>query len=92
MKLKIIIDTIKSKIGPKPSFDKFLKRMWKNIVSPYNNSCEESENLLFAKSINLYLNQFFVSKNEGLFWLKSVNTEIQELRQQIEELKSKITD
>lgn len=46
----------------------------------------------FAYDVESYLNKFFLLKNEGLFWIKSINCEFEEIKKRIKFLEEIMAD
>ena len=85
MKLRDTIERIENKVKgwSKPNLAETFKQLWPKSFGNW----EFGSTLDIVTSIiNQYLDENFLSKNEGAFWLKSVDFEMQELRSRIEQL------
>lgn len=89
MRLKNIIKNIEEKLHgwSKPNLTEYAKNLWPEYIGSTD---QVSTYAILTNIVNSYLNDAFISKMEGIFWMKSANSEIQELRKRIEYLESKI--
>lgn len=76
MKLREIIKKIKKYSKGVPSLEEFIKG--------------KSEPILLIRAISSYLDEFFLSKGEALQLIQFLNDEIEDLRNQVEDLKTEI--
>lgn len=84
-KLRDIVKEIEDKIHSweKPNLYEFGRKLWpKWAIGRY----DESEFGHILHVVNDYIDMHLLSRNEGAFWLKSVDFEMQELRARIEKL------
>ena len=88
MKLEKIIESIQSRIikNSKPNLVEYAQKIWPKYLGNTGDTAIVS---LFTNTINSYLDEFFISKNEALFWMKSINEELKQMRKFMEEKRDK---
>ena len=89
MKLKDLIIKIEERLffsNPPPSLVDYMINSIPSIKG------RENAWHKMAEDIESYLNKFFLLKNEGIFWIKSINCEFEEIKKRIKFLEEIIVD
>jgi hypothetical protein len=91
MKLKDIIEKLNENLIGSPISDlkTRIENLWPELTRGRHFEAQ-GPLVSFIYILNAFLEEKFLSKNEGQFWMKSINCEFQELRNRIEILEKQL--